>query len=475
MTLDHPKPVKALWSDVALARICDGTIDGHLATPITGISIDTRSIAPGDLFVALTDQRDGHDFVTQAFTAGATAALVTKRYRRRDGDGALIRVDDPLRALEDVGRVARFRSDAKVVAITGSVGKTGTKEMLRLCLQLAGSVHASEKSYNNHWGVPLTLARMPTATDYGVFEIGMNHAGEIGPLVRMVAPDVGIITTVEPVHLAHFTSVTEIAEAKAELMQGLSTGGIVILNRDNPHFDLLAMRADERNIRVIAFGSHADCDVRLTSVDLGPDASTVGASLHGAPVTFRIGAPGRHYVMNSLAVLAAIEALGADVSLCLPALQFITAPAGRGARSEINVHGGTMLLIDESYNANPASMSAALANLGAVPREKYARRIAILGDMRELGDDADNLHRGLASAVEAAGVDAVYACGPHMRALYDALPTACRGTYAASSLDLVATVAQSVKAGDVVMIKGSLGTNMAPLVKAMRQATGGAD
>ena len=457
-----------LWSDVVLASVCGGTLDGRLATPITGISIDTRTIERGDLFVALKDQRDGHDFVTQAFGVGATAALVSKNYTRRDGDGALLRVDDPLRALEDAGRVARFRSDAKVVAVTGSVGKTGTKEMLRLCLGRAGITHASEKSYNNHWGVPLTLARMPAASAYGVFEIGMNHPGEIAPLVRMVAPDVGVITTVEAVHLAQFASVTEIAEAKAELLQGIPAGGIAILNRDNAHFDLLAMRADQRSIEVVAFGTTAACDVRLESLELDPDGSTVAIRLHGKALTYRLGAPGRHYVMNSLAVIAAVHALGADLAVCLPALAEITAPAGRGARSEILLPGGRLLLIDESYNANPASMAAALANLGAVPRAFCGRRVAIIGDMRELGAEADNLHRALVPAVEAAEVDLVFACGPHMRALYEALPARCRAAYAATSLELVPAVRLALAAGDAVMIKGSLGTNMAPLLKAVR-------
>ena len=463
-----PTSTRPLWSDVVLVSVCGGTVDGKITAPIRGISIDTRSIGEGDLFVALKDQRDGHDFVTAAFKAGAAAALVVNTYARHEGDGGLIRVEDPLRSLEDAARVARFRSDAKVVAVTGSVGKTGTKEMLRLCLGLAGKTHASEKSYNNHWGVPLTLARMPTDTEYGVFEIGMSNAGEIAQLVRMVAPDVGIITTVEPVHLAQFASVSDIAEAKAELMLGLPRDGVIILNRDNPHFDLLAMRADERQLRVVAFGTHRDCDVRMESVDLGPDDSLVTASVHGRQVRYRIGAAGRHWMMNSLAVLAAIDAVGADLNTCLAALADISAPAGRGARSEIKAGGGTILLIDESYNANPASMAAALANLGALPRAQYRRRVAILGDMRELGANADTLHRGLLAFVEAADVDVVHACGPHMRALYEALPASRRGAYAATSLELSDAVRQGVASGDAVMIKGSLGTNMAPLVKLVR-------
>ena len=460
---------KSLWSDIVLAGVCDGVIDGALAGPITGISIDTRTIEAGDLFVALKDQRDGHDFVTAAFKAGAGAALVAKTYARRDGDGALIRVVDPLRALADAGRIARFRTDAKVVAVTGSVGKTGTKEMLRQCLGRAGATHASEKSYNNHWGVPLTLARMPVETQYGVFEIGMNHAGEIRPLVRMVAPDVGIITTVEAVHLAHFNSVDKIAEAKAELLGGIAADGVAVLNRDNAYFDLLQMRAEEQSLQVVSFGVHEQAAVRLVAMEAADGGSEISIVLHGVPLTYRLGAPGRHYAMNSLAVLAAINALGADVDVCAPALAAIEAPAGRGARSEILYRGGKVLLIDESYNANPASMAAALANLGAVPRAAFGRRVAIVGDMRELGQDADALHRGLAVAVDAAGTDLVFACGQHMAALYDALPQGQRGAYALTSLELVPVVAAALAPGDAVMIKGSLGTNMAPLVKAVRE------
>ena len=469
MTGQQPKTDKPLWSARTLAGVCDGVVDGPLPAAITGISIDTRTIAPGDLFVALKDQRDGHDFVSAAFKAGAAAALVTKSYKRQAGDGALIKVDDPLRALEDSGRIARFRTDAKIVAVTGSVGKTGTKEMLRLCLARAGRTHASEKSYNNHWGVPLSLARMPVETHFGIFEIGMNRAGEIGPLARMVAPDVGLITTVEAVHLAHFHSITEIAEAKAELLTGLSSGGIAILNRDNPFFDLLSSRADERSLRIIAFGTHKDADVRLDTEDLGSDGSHVTAHVHGRPISYRVGAPGRHYVMNSLAVIAAIDALGADLEACVQALADISAPAGRGARTEIALTVGKLLLIDESYNANPASMAAALANLGAVPRTAFARRVAVIGDMRELGAEAGTLHRNLKGAIQAAKVDLVFACGEHMRALYETLPDTQRGACTRTSLELVPLLAARLAPGDAVMIKGSLGTNMAPLVKTVRE------
>ncbi len=469
MSNPEDNPQTALWSIPALASVCDGKVDDATNGSIFGISIDTRSITEGDLFVALKDQRDGHEFVPAAFKTGATAALVAHTYQRQSGDGALIRVADPLRALEDVGRIARFRTDAKVVAVTGSVGKTGTKEMLRQCLTRAGATHASEKSYNNHWGVPLTLARMPSETHFGVFEIGMNHAGEIAPLTRMVAPDVAIITTVEPVHLAHFNSVEEIAEAKAEVLLGLPSGGIAILNRDNKFFELLSQRAEARSLRIVAFGAHAEADVQLTELAADGDTSVVTARLHGRALSYRLGAPGRHYAMNSLAVLAALDVLGTDVETCIATLATIAAPEGRGARAEI-IHGsGKLLLIDESYNANPASMAAALANVGAVPRGQYRRRVAVLGDMRELGAEADTLHRGLAASITAAEIDKVFACGEHMKALFDVLPAGLQGGYALTSRELAGHIASQFAAGDVVMIKGSLGTNMAPIVKAVRE------
>ncbi len=324
---------EALWEWVDLVAAAQGHAEGTPKAPITGFSIDTRTLQPGDVFVALKDKRDGHDFVGQAFAAGAVAALVSYSYPRAKDDGALLRVDDPLEALAGIGRAARARSNARIVAITGSVGKTGTKEMLRLCLESAGATHASEKSYNNHWGVPLTLARMPQAAAYGVFEIGMNHAGEITPLAEMVRPHVVVITTVEPVHLGQFKSVEEIAEAKAEILQGLVPGGTAILPRDNPHFPLLRERAAAVGAKIVGFGLHEEADVRGLQANLDEKGSSVIAGVGTKRFSYRIGAPGDHYVRNSLAVLAALNALGADAMRALPALARIAAPAGRGART----------------------------------------------------------------------------------------------------------------------------------------------
>jgi UDP-N-acetylmuramoyl-tripeptide--D-alanyl-D-alanine ligase len=442
--------------------------EGGSARVVTGISIDTRTLEPGDLFVALKDQRDGHDFVAAAFKAGAAAALVAESYQRQAGDGALFKVADPLKALEAVGRAARQRLDpsARVIAVTGSAGKTGTKEMLRACLGKLGPTHASEKSYNNHWGVPLTLARMPPDCAYAVFEIGMNHPGEITPLAQMVRPHVAVITTIEPVHIEYLGTVEAIAEAKAEIFAGLVPGGTAVLPRDNPHFPLLRERAGAVGAKIVTFGYHEEADYRALQVDLGPKSSAVIAGHGSQRFPYRVGAPGEHYVRNSLAVLATLVAAGADAMRCLPGLARISAPVGRGARALLDAPGGQILLIDESYNANPASVRAALAAMASTPREAFPRRVAVLGDMLELGDASESLHRGLREAIDAAGADLVLACGPMMRLLLDDLAPE-RRAWAPTSAELEAVLLSMVQAGDVVMIKGSLGTRMAPLVAAM--------
>lgn len=460
----------ALWSFDDLAAAADGTADGDPTKLISGFSLDSRGLSLGEVFVALKDQRDGHEFVSSAFANGAAAALVARDYTRQSGDGALIRVNDTLRGLENIGRAARARlaPDARVIAVTGSAGKTGTKEMLRSCLARLGRTHAADKSFNNHWGVPLTLARMPAATRYGVFEIGMNHPGEITPLSQMVRPHVAIVTTVEAVHLEQFASVAEIAEAKAEIFAGIVAGGAAVLNRDNAHFDLLVRRAVERGVRVVSFGHQAEADVRCVDVDLGPEGSRVTARFAGRQIVYDVAMPGAHIVQNSLAVLAAMHEAGADAGEAISALADMQAPAGRGTRTQLPAPDGAILLIDESYNANPASMRAALSVLGTVPRAQYSRRIAVLGDMLELGADSPALHADLKEAVDAAGADLVFACGPQMAHLFEALPDGRRGAWAAQSSGIAEVLLTTVAAGDVVMIKGSNGSRMAPLVAAMK-------
>ncbi len=469
------------WTDLLEAvplAVADGTPD----CAIVGFSIDTRSLQPGDVFVALKDQRDGHEFVTSAFEAGAAAAIVSKGYTRKPGDGALFRAGDVLKSLERIGNAARARLSpgARVVAVTGSAGKTGTKEMLRACLSVVapGKVHASEKSYNNHWGAPLTLARMPANTDYAVFEIGMNHAGEIAPLAKMVRPHAAIITTVEAVHLEHFGSVDEIADAKAEIFAGLVSGGAAIIKRDNPHFDRLLVRAQAQAAKVISFGLAPDANVSAEKLVLGDDGSDITVRIGERRYPFQLAMPGRHIAENALAVVAALDAIGADVEIALSALATLAPTGGRGARTLLEVPGtvsrlgGKALLIDESYNANPASMRAALATLGAVPRMKFSRRIAVLGDMLELGSEAPALHQGLKEVVDEAGVDLIFACGPHMKGLYDTIPAAMKGAYTALAAGLESPLLMALRSGDVVMIKASNGTQLGPLVEALKTRFG---
>jgi UDP-N-acetylmuramoyl-tripeptide--D-alanyl-D-alanine ligase len=451
------------------ARLRSGFADA------SGASIDTRSLERGDLFFAITgDARDGHDFVRDALGKGAAAAVVAEeRAAEFEGAGFLIVVPDVLEAMRQMGRAARRRSAAKVVAITGSVGKTGTKEAMRLVLSRQGRTHASVASYNNHWGVPLTLTRMPRESAFGVFEVGMSHAGEILPLTAMVRPQVAVITTVEPVHIEFFPSIWGIADAKGEIFSGLEPGGTAVVNRDSPYFERLLAHAQASPAgRIVTFGEHDAADVRAERIIVRPDQSIVEARVLGQPVTYRLGTPGRHIAMNSLSVLAACHALGADLALATMALADLKPPVGRGERTMLAIGDGEALLIDESYNANPASMRAALTNLGQVEMGRQGRRIAVLGDMKELGTGGPDLHRSVAEAVETNRVDLVFAAGPLMRNLVDALPKARVALHAETSADLVDAVRAALRPGDAVMIKGSLSTGMGVIVKALKERYG---
>ena len=460
---------QALWSVADLVEATGGDLRGDAAGSFGGVSIDSRTLEPGDIFFAIRgDQHDGHRFVAPALEEEAGIAVVSAPDEAMQAAGPVLVVEDTLKALERLGVAARARFGGRAVAITGSVGKTGTKEALRLCLEDQGKAHASQASYNNHWGVPLTLARLPRDADYGVFEVGMNHPGEILPLTAMIRPHVAVVTTVQPVHLSFFDSVEAIADAKAEIFSGLEAGGTAILNRDNPHFDRLREAAERNGAgAIIGFGEDERADCRLVDAVLRGDGSTVSASIMGMEVTYKVGAPGRHLVLNSLGVLAAVHAAGADVALAALTLANMTAPKGRGARLTLAVPGGDATLIDESYNANPASMRAALALLGMSDPGVGGRRIAVLGDMLELGEEAPRLHADLASAVDDANADIVYACGPGMAHLWDALTETRRGVYAEASDGLEPALLDEVGAGDVVMIKGSLGSRMGPLVEAL--------
>ena len=461
---------ESLWTLGEIVDATGGSSLGAVGAPVTGLSIDSRSLAKGEGFIAIRGpNRDGHAFVAAALKQGAACAIVDRDFPTGDEE-RLVRVGDTLEALNALGRAGRARArDTVVIAVTGSVGKTGTKEALRLSLAPSGSVHASVKSFNNHWGVPLSLANMPQDTRFGVFEAGMNHAGEIDVLTRLIRPHIAIITTVAPVHLGFFRAVEEIADAKAEIFRGLELRGTAVINRDSPYYERLKGHALKAGAKVVGFGEADGAEARLLGVELHPDASSVRANILGTPVNYRLGAPGRHLVQNSLAVLAAVKLAEADLKAGARALAGWRAQTGRGERIVIGDKGARVAIIDESYNANPASMRAALATLGLTPRDEFKRRVAVLGDMLELGGLGPKLHKELAEVIDAADVDVVYACGEMMRGLYDALPASRRGAYAKTSEQLAPLLTKGVGAGDVVMVKGSFGSRMAPLVEALQR------
>lgn len=460
-----------LWTVGDMQKATRGRSSTKRGTEISGISIDSRTLAPGEAFIALRGlNRDGHAFVEAALAQDAALAIVEQGFKSQGGEDRLLRVADTLKALNDLGAAARARAnEAIVIAVTGSVGKTGTKEALKLALAPSGNVHVSTKSYNNHWGVPLSLANMRASTRYGVFEAGMNHAGELIPLSKLIQPHIVIITTVAPVHLGFFRSIEAIADAKAEILEGVLPGGAAILNRDNPHFERLRRHALQRKLEIVSFGEAAGAEAKALSVTLEPDGSEVKASILGETVSYRIGAPGAHLVQNSLAVLAAVKFAGADLKGAARSLAGWKAPTGRGQRIVVGDKDRRIAIIDESYNANPASMRAALATLGLTPRSEFHRRVAVLGDMLELGGLGPKLHQELAPAIAEADVDIVFACGDMMRGLYEALPPARRGAYAKTSSELEPLLTKAVGPGDVVMVKGSLGSRMAPLVQALER------
>jgi UDP-N-acetylmuramoyl-tripeptide--D-alanyl-D-alanine ligase len=463
---------RALWTVEAMASAMGAERQGQLPASVAGLSIDSRSLGSGEAFFAIRgDRRDGHDFVVDALAKAALAVVAADKRAQFPGDARLLVVPDVLIALRELAVAARARMRGKVIGVTGSVGKTGTKEALRLALSKDGETHASVASYNNQWGVPLSLARCPSSAQYAVFEMGMNHPGEIAPLARLVRPHVAVITTIAPVHLEFLGSLANIADAKAEIFLGVPAKGAAVVNRDIAQFAQLKERAHQAGVeRVISFGEHEQADARLIKCALHARCSTVEAEILGTRFSYKIGAPGRHLVINSLAVLVAAELVGADIALAALALAELQAAPGRGAPITIELSGGAALLLDESYNANPASVAAALAVLGRSGIGPQGRRIAVLGDMLELGPTGLDLHRGLADAVVANDIDLVFCCGPLMHALWDALPANRRGGYAEDSAALEAQVLPAIRAGDVVMVKGSLGSRMAPIVKALQRA-----
>ena len=464
-------PATPLWMAAEIATALGAAVPGDLVA--TGVTFDSRAVGPGDLFFALSgESTDGHRFVADALARGAAAAVIAQDVEA--AGGTLIRVPDTLKALVDLGQAARRRSAARIASVTGSVGKTSTKDALRAMLSAQAPTSASTASYNNHVGVPISLARLPREARYGVFEIGMNHPGEIEPLARQVAAHVGIVTNVGPVHIGHMGSEEAIADEKACLFAGMAEGATAVLNRDSRHFARLAGHAARFGVRrVVGFGMDEAADARLVSRTLHDSGSDVVALINGRRIEYRLGAAGEHWVVNSIGALAVVEALGADVAAAAAALAGVSASPGRGARRRLAFGGGAVELLDESYNANPVSVRAMLAVLARTAPAAGGRRILALGDMRELGDGADDYHAGLADAVAASGADRVFLCGPHMQALWAKLSPAQRGVHRADSAALAPDVAAVLRAGDVVAVKGSLGSRMKIVVDAIVAASGG--
>ncbi|MFA5593516.1 MAG: UDP-N-acetylmuramoyl-tripeptide--D-alanyl-D-alanine ligase [Micavibrio sp.] len=460
---------KLIWSAKEACEAMGVPVTGSWAAQ--GISIDSRTLQKGDLFFALSgDNGDGHDYVLKAIENGACAAVVTRAVDGVEND-RLVVVDDTLRALEKLAAVSRERTGAAIIGITGSVGKTGTKEFLATAFRALGQTHASVKSYNNHWGVPLTLSAMAAGADYGIFEMGMNHPGEIAPLSKMVRPEIAIITTVAPVHVGNFEKGVEgIAAAKAEIIEGMERGAKIILNRDNEWFEYLRRHAAAKGVDVFSFGEDKQADAHIENIIEAANGSRITANIDGETIEYSLQIAGRHVAVNSLSVLLAVKLAGGDVAKAAKALSKQEAIIGRGKRELLHIgdKNNPVTLIDESYNASPASMRAAFKVLALVDPGRGGRRIAILGDMLELGADGARHHADLALPLKAANVDLVYTCGKLMKNLHDVLPANQRGEHRDSSGELAQIVPDVLVPGDVVMVKGSLGSKMGTVVEALR-------
>ena len=449
----------SLWTAQEIARATGGSVQGDFE--VTGVTFDSREVVPGDLFIAMPGTaHDGHEFVGQAISAGASGLLVSKPV-----EAPHVLVDDTARALQDLGRAARERSRATFIGVTGSVGKTSTKEAIYAALERwrPGKVHRSVKSYNNHTGVPLSLARTPLDADYAVLEMGMNNAGEIAALTRLVRPHIAVITAIAPAHIENLGSEEAIADAKAEIFEGLEADGVAVLPNDTPHRDRLVRAARRHADRIVTFGS-GDADIHaLHAVRAEQGGSLITAALLDSDITFTISQRGEHWVSNALAVLAAVEAVGGDIALAGLALADFGALKGRGARHQLRVDGGEALVIDESYNANPASMAATLKSLGA--EVDVQRRIAVLGPMRELGRQSEALHAGLAPSVLEAKVDELVLVGEDMRPLEDAVRGKVNVSRATDADEAADIVSRMLRPGDAVLVKASNSVGLARVVE----------
>lgn len=460
-----------LWTFDEMVAATGGRYFGAVPQGVSGISIDTRTLGPGDAFFAIKGERfDGHNFATAAMAAGASLLVVAEARLPALGRLAVPKlvVPDVLEALEKLGHAARERaSKAKIIAVTGSVGKTSTKEMLRRVLEPAGRVHAADRSFNNHWGVPLTLARMPADCDFGIFEIGMNHPGEIRPLVEMVRPHIAVVTNIAAAHLGFFSSLDEIAHAKGEIFEGVEEGGYALINRDDKRWKTLSKLASDAGIENIwGFGENARAQVKLARCDLEANSSTFAARVAGEELIVRLRAPGRHMVLNALAVIGAAHLAGANLAKVSMALEQVLPEPGRGRRHRLKLSDGAFTLIDESFNANPASMVAALQVLEKSELTGRGRRIAVLGDMLELGSDSQKLHEALAEPIAAAHPDMVFLSGGEMKALANKLPKEIFVEHRERPEELQQLVLGIVRAGDAVMIKSSKSIGFSKIVDA---------
>jgi UDP-N-acetylmuramoyl-tripeptide--D-alanyl-D-alanine ligase len=452
----------ALWTAAEIAEATGGRVHGDFEAD--GVAFDSREIGAGDLFVAMKGEAtDGHRFIERAFASGAAGALVSEEIAQPH-----VHVDDTMRALNDLGRASRARSNARICGVTGSVGKTGTKEALFAALDRAapGRAHRSVKSYNNHTGVPLSLARMPREARFGVFEMGMNHAGELAALTRLVRPHVAIVTAIAPAHRAFFSSDEEIADAKGEIFEGLEEGGVALIPEDSPHRDRLIAAARPYAATILTFGLGEGANIRAReTIGSAAGGTLITAVLPGGELTFTLSQPGEHWVSNAMAVLGAVEALGGDLAAAGLALADMAGLKGRGERHRIEARGGEALLIDESYNANPASMRATLKTLAA---EKVSgRRIAVLGAMRELGETSDDFHAGLAEPIEAACVDYAILVGEEMAPLAKALGPKVKMTHVPDASSALEPLEEAVGPGDAILVKGSNSIGLAALVEAL--------
>jgi UDP-N-acetylmuramoyl-tripeptide--D-alanyl-D-alanine ligase len=456
----------SLWTGAEIAAATGGTAHGDFACD--GVSFDSREVVAGDLFVALTGEAtNGHKFVGAALARGAAGMLVSEAV-----DGPHVRVADTMAALNMLGIAARNRSAAVRIGVTGSVGKTGVKEALKSALGrfAPDAVHASVKSYNNHTGVPLSLARMPAGSRFGVFEMGMNHSGELAALTQLVQPHIAIVTWVASAHRAFFATEADIALAKAEIFGGLPAGGTAIIPADNPHAELLERAARAAGAKVVRFGLTDSADVRAEQWALHPDCSCVTARIHDEKLIFKVGMAGRHWVNNALAVLAGVAAAGGDLALAGLALADLNSLPGRGRRLRVPAGEGQAIIIDEAYNANPASMVASLAVLRDITPARSGRRFALLGAMKELGTHSDGLHAGLAADVAGAGIAMVVLVGAEMQPLAEALKRQVDVRHVADADAALAELAPRLAADDVLLVKGSNSLRLARVIDALAGA-----